>query len=217
MHPYGGYPVGTAMGSRAEGIPLIRVVGTGRLDAAPDTAVVTLGVTARAEQAATAYRLTAEALSQIVQTLLAMGIPREQLQTGQISVQPVYEKDRLVGYEGAATLRVTLTDLSQAGAVIDQSVAAGANMVLGVQFEVRERGAAEARALALAVQDAQQKAVVMARSLGVSLGPVWRAEEEGAGPAITEVGRALAGEAIPVLPGTLPVVRRVTLAYMIRY
>jgi len=64
------------------------------------------------------------------------------------------------------------------GAIIDLAVSVGANRVLGVQFEVRERQRAEAIALAQAVQDAQRQAMVLAQSLGVVLGPVWQVESE---------------------------------------
>lgn len=217
MHLYGGFPVGTPMGLSAEEMPLIQVVGEGRLDVPPDSVVISLGVSRRSEQAAAAFEQMGAVLGQIVQALLQLGIPREQLQTGQISLQPVYEKDRQVGYEAVATLRVTLTDLSRAGAAIDRAVAAGANTVLGVDFEVRERGAAEGRALTLAVQNAQQNAAVLARSLGVNLGPVWRASEEGAAPLFGEAAtRAAVTAGIAVLPGTLPVVRRVRVEYVVR-
>jgi len=217
VHFLSGYPGGVPLRPNTEELPLVRVTGDGRLEVAPDTAEISLGFSIRAEQAATAYQQTAAVLNQVVRALLDMGIPQDQMQTDQIALQPVYEKERLVGYEGAATLRVRLRDLSAVGATIDRAVAAGANSVRGVSFEVRDPSAYEASALALAAEDAQRKAAVIARALGIGLGPVWRADAEPApGPIFPALARAAAVEAIPVLPGTLTLTRRVRVEYVIQ-
>lgn len=196
--------------------PLLQVTGEGSLEVPPDTAVVTVGASTRAETAAAAYQQTAMLMNQVVQALLAMGIPREQMQSQQVALRPIYEKERLVGYQGASTLRVRLMDLAAIGPTIDRAVAAGATDVQGLSFDVREPQAYESRALALAVQDAQRKASAVARSLGIGLGPVWQvAVEPAPGPIMPVMARAPSLEAMPVLPGTLDVTRRVTVAYLV--
>lgn len=206
------------MGFKEEEPPLVVVTGEGQVEAAADTAVVVLGVSARADQAAAAYRQVAEVLNRIVRALTDLGVPLDQMQTGLITLQPIYDREQLVGYEATATVRVTLRDLSLVGPVIDQAVAAGANRLLGVTFEVREPAAYEARALARAVQDAQQKAMVVARTAGIGLGPVWRAEAEPAPePVFPLAARVAAVEAIPILPGTLVLTRRVRVEYLVQY
>lgn len=200
-------------------LPLIEVTGEGRLEIPPDTAVITLGVTNRAETAAAAYAETARVLTEIVRALTEMDIPREQLQSSRIDLQPVYEKEKLIGYNASATLRVTLKELEAVGPVIDRAVAAGANTVQGLSFELRDPSPYEAEALSRAVDQAQETAALVARSLGVRLGRVWRAEAEPSpGPIAPPMARAYALEAaIPVLPGTLILSRRVEVAYLIQY
>lgn len=197
--------------------PVLQVTGEGQLEVAPDTALITLGFTTRAPQAAAAFQQTAAALNRVVQALLGAGLTREQLQTQQISLQPVIEREQVVGYEATSTLRVTLRDLAGIGAVIDRAVAAGANNVQGISFEVRDRAAPEARALSLAVQDAQRMAAALAASLGIRLGRLWRVEAEpGGGPIGPFFARAAALEALPVLPGTVTFTRRVLVQYVIQ-
>lgn len=183
----------------------------------PDTAELSLGFAIRAEQAATAYQQTATTLHQVVGALTELGIPPEQMQTEQVGLDPVYERDQvLVGYQGTATLRVTLTDLGAVGTTIDRAVAAGANIVRGVSFTVRETKAPDAAATALAVEDAQRQAALLSRSLGVGLGPVWRVVLEPApGPIGPVMFREAAFAAIPILPGTLFVSRRVRVEYLV--
>lgn len=201
----------------AEQPPLVQVTGEGWVEVPPDTVEIALGFSVRADEAAAAYRQTATVLNQVVRVLMEAGIPQEQMQTEQVSLRPVYEQEQLVGYEGTAILRVTLRDLSIAGETIDRAVAAGVNTVLSVSFQVRDPGPHEAAALTRAVQDAQRKAAVLARSLGVGLGPVWRAEAEPAPGPIFALARPAALEPIPVMPGTITITRRVRVEYTIPY
>lgn len=203
-----------AAGVQAPGV--LAVTGEGRVDVAPDTVVITLGATARAPQATVAFQQVTATLNQVVRALQSAGVPREQIQTSQVSLQPTFENGRQTGFEATATVRVTLRDLSAAGRVIDIAVAAGANNVSGVSFELRDQAAYEAAALQAAVQDAQRQATVLARALGVALGPVVRAEAEPTqGPILPTFARAGAAEAISILPGTLTVTRRVRAEYLV--
>jgi uncharacterized protein len=212
------FAAGNAAALAAQQLPRLVVTGQGQAEAAPDTAVVRLGVSNRGPQAAAVFQQTAAALNQVVRALLAAGIPREQIQTSQVSLQPAFEDSRRVGFEATATVRVTLRDLAAVGTTIDRAVAAGANSVVGIDFEVRDQSAVQAAALSLAVQDAQRQAAVLARSLGVVLGPVLRAEAEPSPGPIVPVFAAARVEgagAIPVLPGTLTVTRTVRVEYLV--
>lgn len=199
-----------------EGPPLLQVVGEGRVQAAPDTVEISLGFTSRANTAAAAFQQTSVALNQVLRALLNLGIPRDQIQSEQISLNPVQENGRVVGFEATATLRVTLRDVSAAGTVIDAAVAAGANNVQGIRFDLRDTAGVEARALAAAVQDAQRQAAVLARVVGVTLGPIFRVTAEPSQGPIPIFARAVAAEGIPVLPGTITITRTVRLEYIIR-
>ncbi len=220
MGTFVGYPPGPAVATGAAGPPTLQVTGVGQAEAAPDTARVLLGFTSRAAQASAAYEQTAVALNRVVQALMQAGLTAADLQTQQVSLNPVYERtreegeNRPAGYEASATLAVTLRDLSRVGAVIDLAVAAGANRVDGVQFTVQETAPAEAVALAQAVQDAQRQAAVLARALGVILGPVREAAMEPGPGAVPYLART-AAEGMPVLPGRLTVARSVRVAYQI--
>jgi uncharacterized protein len=201
----------------ADKIPLIQVMGEGQVEMVPDTAEVSLGVSIRADEAGAAYSQTAVALNQVVRALLEFGIPQDQIQTEQIGLDPIYERDQLSGYQGSATLRVTLTDLSAVGATIDRAVAAGANVVRGVTFTVRDTKRPDESARTLAVRDAQRQAVLLSRDLGVRLGPVWRVDAEPSlSPGFPTFARAAALEALPVLPGTLTLTRRVQIECVIQ-
>ena len=96
-------------------------------------------------------------------------------------------------------------------AVALELAAAGAAVVVGYH---RQREQAEAVALAQAVQDAQRQAAVLARALGVALGPVREAVVEPAPGAAPFLARS-AAEGLPLLPGRLTVARSVRVVYPI--
>lgn len=218
MYLPGGPTAGISIRLTPEALPLVQVTGEGRLEVAPDTAEVSLGVSVRADSAAAAFDQAAAVLRRIVAVLLDLGIPQEQIQTDQILLFPIHDRERLVGYEATAILRVTLRDLALVGIAIDRAVAAGATRVQSIRFFVKDPSAFDALTLSAAVQDAQRRAALLARSLGVRLGPVWRVQAEPApGPIFPAVARAVAVEAIPVLPGTMTLTRSVQVEFLIHH
>lgn len=212
---YGRYPAGVPMRANGEEAPFLRVTGEGRVEAPPDAVEINLGFTTRAPRAAEAYQQTAAAMTKVVDALTQAGVPRQQLQSAQISLVPVYREEQLEGYQASADLRVTLTELERAGEIIDLAVAAGANTVRSIRFEVRNPGPYEDKAYAQAVEDGRRTAAVLARAMGARLGPIRRAEAEpAAGPVFAETRFAMAAAPpMPVLPGTEPIVRQVRLEF----
>lgn len=215
MHLLGGIP-GAALRTSGEP-PLLQVTGEGRAQAAPDKVEISLGFTARAPQAAEAFNQVSQAINRVVAALLQAGVQREQLQTEQISLTPVFdEQQRLTGYEATSILRVTLRNVSAAGTIIDRAVSAGANRVQEIRFDLTDPAPLAAAALERAVQDANRQAAVLARSLGVRLGPVFRVVAEPAGgPIVPVFARAAAAEVIPVLPGNITITRTIRVDYVI--
>jgi uncharacterized protein YggE len=70
------------------------------------------------------------------------------------------------------TVEVTIRDIEKASAVLDTAVAAGANNVWGISFELDETSAVEAKARELAAADAKKRAENLATLNGVRLGPI---------------------------------------------
>ena len=74
--------------------------------------------------------------------------PTDDLQTEQVSVYPRTSDDgiSIVGYDASNTVRATIRDLDQAGAIVDAAVAAGANQVYGPSLTVSDAEAQYAAA-----------------------------------------------------------------------
>lgn len=160
----------------------IRVSGTGEYRVQPDLAILQFAVETTGATAQDAASANAERMEGVIGALVAAGVGRSDIQTSGYALFPEYAEDRrpgaerepprIRGYRAMNQVSVRTRDLDGVGSLIDAGLAAGANRLSGVGFEIEDRQAAEAEALARAVEDARAAAETMARALGVTLGPV---------------------------------------------
>ncbi|HUE95859.1 MAG TPA: SIMPL domain-containing protein [Longimicrobiaceae bacterium] len=161
----------------------IRVSGSGEYRAQPNLATAQFGVETSAPTAEAAATQNAERMDRVLQALLRAGVQRADIQTSGYSLYPQYTQDRRVdadaeprisGYRAVNQISVRTRDLPAVGGLIDVSLAAGANRLHGVFFQLEDEAAeaAEAQALTRAVADARRSAETIARALGVQLGSV---------------------------------------------
>jgi uncharacterized protein YggE len=138
------------------------------------------------------------------------------LQTVSYYVTPRYsttpnQPSVIIGYTAGNTVRVTTTDLSQIGLLIDAANQAGANSVGGLSFGLLNPEPLVEQALTLATKQATAHAASIAAGLGSKLGAVLSAQE-GSSYVPIAVGTAGAGAAVttPVQTGTVTVYATVT-------
>jgi len=173
--------LGTALKADTGTDRQILVSGEGRVEVAPDLAVITLGVSKEAKEAGEAMALVSEDMFAVVQELRAVGIANKDLQTQQISLQPVWSNGgsynssgerRITGFLAANTVNLRVRDLDQLGEVLDRVLRAGANQFQGLRFDVADHALLQDQMRASAVADARHKAEQLAAAAGVTLGPV---------------------------------------------
>jgi uncharacterized protein YggE len=204
----------------------INVNGVGRVQAEPDVADISLGVTKQGKEAAEAAAKAAEAMDAVVGALLAMGIDENDIQTTNLSLSPRYDWNRdpapIVGWESNNMVRVTIRDISAVGEVVDAATDAGATNISGISFRVEDPTEAQAVARDAAVADARAKADQLAAAAGVEIvGVVTITESGGQQPQPIYLGRAemaLAADAAPttpVLPGEVELAVNVLVQYEI--
>ena len=153
-----------------------------------------------------------------------MGIPKDKIETTQISLYPKYEyikrKRNLVGYTARNQIKVTIDNLDKVGIIIDSSIAAGANNVNNIRFSVKEESTFKKAALKKAFEDAKAKAEVIAAASGLKLSKIRSIQEAGARviPPFSSM-RTLAAEGVgtaaetPVSPGKIEIHGNLTLVY----
>ena len=159
----------------------IRVSGVGEVRTQPDLATIQFGVETVGTTAEAAGRQNSELMERVIQALLNAGVERGDIETSGFSLYPEYapqprgaelEPPRIRGYRASNQVQVRTGELEQIGALIDAGLAAGANNLQGVYFELRNSETARAQALQRAVEEARAAAMTIAAALGVTLGPV---------------------------------------------
>jgi uncharacterized protein YggE len=164
------------------------VWGQGRAVGAADVCRVALAATALRPTVAAALADSEQATRRMRDALTAAGVAREDTATSSVSVHA--EEDfsgqrgpRLLGYRAEHELEVVLRDLTAAGRVLGEAIAAGgeAVRVRGVSFVVEDDADLRARAREAAWEDALRAGEQLARLAGGALGAVRSVNETPAG------------------------------------
>ncbi len=168
----------------------IAVSGSGRVFLRPDVADLQVGVSIQKPTVKEARAAAADAMTKVLAALKKAGIADRDLQTGALSLQPVYDyrqtdgPPRIVGYQFTNIVKATVRDLDILGGAIDDALAAGATSLDGVNFRVDDPKQAEAQARADAMADARAKADALARAAAVSIVGVSSISESGGQPPV---------------------------------
>jgi uncharacterized protein len=147
------------------------VIGQGTITVKPDTVIITLGVRTESAAVSQALQENATRANNMIQALNSIGIKTEEIETASFSIYPKYEYREgtaiLVGYEVEHIFDITVKDVTKAGNIYETAVANGANIARSIQFKLSNRAPFYQHALADALRNAREKAIVLARTLGV--------------------------------------------------
>jgi len=175
-------PLGVQTGSSQAATKTLQVTGQSTVSAAPDQALLQLGVKTQATSATEATNENAALMSKVYAVLNGLGISNVSIATVSYSLDPVYENNpdqttsmNVTGYVAVNEIQVTITDLNSVGKILDAAVMAGANVVDGITFTLSSNALAtlQKQATQLAILDADNQAKSIASTLGVTLiGPI---------------------------------------------
>ncbi|HEY6085220.1 MAG TPA: SIMPL domain-containing protein [Nitrospira sp.] len=213
--------------------PTLTVTGTGQLALAPDTAFVTLGMETAGKSLAEAQRQNNTVMQKVTAKLRELQIEQERIQTSSFMVSPQYKpppkrlpdappvSPEIIGYVVSNSVTVEVQNLEKVGAVIEESLAAGANHFQGLNWALRDEQQAKLGALKQAAAKARDKAAALSETLKVKLVRLIGATEEGrVVHPVPRVARYMAaadarGGEPPVFSGEMKVETTVTLTYEI--
>jgi uncharacterized protein YggE len=159
--------------------------GQGEAKVTPDRASVMVNVQTRAATAAAAASENAQRTRAVLDALAKLGLPKEQLSTQGYSVYPETKYDanggspRVTGYVVTNTVRAETHRPEQAGAIVDASLGAGANLINSLSFYASSIDEPRREAIAAAVANARADADAMARAAGGSLGALVELSTQG--------------------------------------
>jgi uncharacterized protein YggE len=164
----------------------VEVTGEGSVNAAPDFARVTLGVTTAGKDASEAMAANAQSAGALVALIKSEGVAPADIQTSAISISPVFaqpapgeaREPAITGYSVSNTVSVIVRDIPRLGALLDKASGAGANTIYGIGFGENDPGALLDKARPLAVADARRKAEIYASAGGARIGRLMTLTEE---------------------------------------
>jgi uncharacterized protein YggE len=205
----------------ATGVTSVTVDGYATAQVAPNEITISLGIQTQATKATVALTDNSTKANALVAKLISDGVAQDDIQTSNLSIQPVYSgpKQVLTGYQVNDTLTVTLLDLSTAGGIIDDAAQIAGNSVVlnSISFSVQNDGTVLAEARAAAVRQAHAQAQAMASAAGMALGTLCSLVDNTTPPQPNSVGAAepLAAKAAstPVEAGMESVSADVTAVY----
>jgi uncharacterized protein len=182
----------------------IVVTGEGSVSVAPDYAAISAGVVSRAKTAGEAADANAKSMAAVISALTDAGVARNDIQTAQYSLAPVYaspqpgSEQKLTGFSVSNRLNVKVRDIGKTGAILDKLVAAGVTDVGNVEYLHANSSALLDQARQAAMADARRKAELYANAAGLTLGVVAFVSEDAgfAPPVFGKVMRAAA----PAMP-----------------
>lgn len=202
-----------------DGQRTITVSGQGQVNAVPDMAEISVGVSGQAINARDAFGIVNNTMQAVLGRLADLGIEPRDIQTRDLRVQPEYAREpsatrEIIGYTARNTAVVRVRNTGLLGDVIDAAIGAEANEFFGIQFSLQNPESLEDQARVEAVMQAHSKARVYAEAAGVTLGAVLSIREGG-----TSVQRpnqfALARSAEAIATGEVGVSVGVTVVYAI--
>jgi hypothetical protein len=215
----------------------ITVEGEGKVTAVPNIARVTFTSSARAATVAAAQEEAANISNAALAFLKEAGIEDKDIKTESYATYPEYTYDarpcaggycppgeqRITGYNVSQSVSVKLRDLENVGEILTGLGSARVSNISGPNFDVEDREALLRDARKQAIEQAKEKANMLAKDLGVQTVRVVSFWESGAGMpyyAYDTKSLGMGGEvaqSAPTLPvGENEIVTRVSITYEIR-
>ncbi|MBA2642375.1 MAG: SIMPL domain-containing protein [Actinobacteria bacterium] len=193
----------------------VTVTGTGTVNAVPDEAQMSFGVESRGRTAQAAMAANATAMEKLVAALRRAGA--REIATQWVSVWPVMREEGVIdGYSAQNSVSATI-GATRAGELIDAAAEAGANQISGPGLSSSNAEKLYLDALAKAVVDARERAEVLAKAAGRSLGEISSMTESGGSePPILYREAADAASSTPIVPGQQETMATVSVTFDLR-
>ena len=148
----------------------LNVTGSGTVYLDADIAYASLGVSYTGADLSVIQQQANETIEAVCKAMEEAGLDAKNISTDSINIYPMYDysenEDKLTGYRIDERLSIRTENIDALGAYIDAAFAAGANTFDSITFSVKDDSQAKKDALKKAVQDAREKAEVIAEASG---------------------------------------------------
>jgi hypothetical protein len=163
--------------------PVISVRGEAWLEADPEIAVINVQVQARDRDRRAVLDKLVSRNRQVLDLVREYGDAAEKVESGPASAHPEFkpkgDKERVTGYMGQASARVTVRDLSVLGELVTRLAELELVTVAGPWWSLRPDSPVHREARVAAAQDATRRAQEYAAAFGGRLGELIEAADVG--------------------------------------
>jgi uncharacterized protein YggE len=190
----------------------IWVTGEGKVSAAPDVAIITLGINAQSKTVSEAQTQASDAMNRVMKALSDSGVNKDRdIQTQRFSISQVtrWNKDtntsEVIGYAVSNMVVAKVRDLNAVGKVIDSVAVAGGDLtrINSIGFSIDDPAPYYKQAREKALSDAMNRARQIAGGMDVKLGKVTYVSEGSLSvppPVYKSFDNAMAAAPAPMAP-----------------
>lgn len=198
----------------------LKVTGEATLQAAPDQAIITLGVHTENKDPKLAQQENSQTISEIISALKKLGIAEEDMKTSDYRMDPQYNyidgKEIFKNYKVQHMLQIKTKDIEKVGVIVDSAVKHGANSVSNVRFSLAHSESYYNQALTLALGNAYEKARTLTKAIETTLHPIPIHIEELSAltpPVVYQTSAFSKTSATPFMPGELTITATLRVEY----
>jgi len=231
-------------GNSNKQVNTITLSGHGEVSAVPDIANVSFTIRKEAKTVADAQSGVADVANKVMASLKANNILDKDIKTESVSFNPKYDyvydskvimapctqygcpprpgKNVITGYEAYESISVKIRKIDDTGKIIQELGVLGVTELSGPNFTIDNEDGLKAQAQKQAIDDAKEKAEVLAKNLGVRLGKITSFNDNGNYPtpmyatAKMDSVSAIAPTVAPVPTGENLISSDVTITYEIK-
>ena len=176
----------------------VTVSGHGETFAVPDVAEITFDISANKKTVPEAQKEVTEKMNAVIEAMKKAGIAEKDIKTVGYNIYPQYEYQTkavvcpfgsycppsqgtqvLIGYEARHSILLKVRKTEEAGSTLATLGSMGVTNLSGINFTIDDEEKVKDDAREMAINDAKEKAEVLAKQLGVRLGRVVNFSESG--------------------------------------
>lgn len=183
--------------------------GHGEVFAVPDIASIYFTISKESKTVKEAQTLVAEIEKKSLDFLKENNILEKDIKTSNASFNPKYDygqiycitypcpqrNPKIIGYEASESITIKIRNTDDVGKIMQGLGTLGVSNLNGPNFSIDNKEGLKAEARKKAIDDAREKAKVLARDLGVRLGKITSFSESGDYPVPMYAKTMMAGEA----------------------
>lgn len=152
-------------------VPQISVAGEGKVKAVPDQAMISVSVDTKGNKAADVKKQNDETVERVIQAIKKHNLPKEDVMTRRISLNPVYDYEKKkYNYNATQTIEILLKDLNKYDGLMESLIDAGINRISNVEFRSSKIEQYKTEARKQAMLEARKKADDYVSVIGQKVG-----------------------------------------------